>query len=610
MGNITKQVGRKMTFSVSLLNVLKDKAFLSAILEKKAEDGLQLYALEGEVYLPDILGFHAIGLLQQRGSLWTNALRIKYGLLGEAKHLQQECNAGQKLKVENRLEVYKLDLGHEFHCTQVPTYNHKVQLQHEESVSRLHSMLEVSYGKHWDEINNKKKLRISQTFKNDSGPSLSNYFMEFLLQVPERQVDYRTQLQHSSFSQGHVESSTHLKVQYNGRLPFMAGLQWKDMSRGLQWKWEGALNLDTPWLLLSLAHRLHQPHRAVYQATWELTTGKALSIKNLVVELSCKDKLQDKEGKIHIYTPTTTYLRASTLITWDQSVLRSQGELVTTWSPLVQIKVHLENHWDKKLFHCWLKGPRQGLNLTSAYKHTEQPRKTTVLIMALWTDSKSQPIGLHLEGQLEELKRESLLYQKRGTLQLRHPLKLPIPKSLLLQETFTVDKNQKYYMLETKVLVNGLEECLQTLTLGYQADCPYICVTLTHPYNSKVIPKSIDTCLLTKIRQSGNQEVEAALKVNQKDILHLKGRHRNRSMEGNFRHDVNLDLTHSTQLRIPQALGLHGEIFFTQHPEGEFDCGVALQAAISQKVTSQFLLQLNGSKSHFGFFSQLRHPAR
>lgn len=29
MGNITKQVGRKMAFSVSLVNVLKDKAFLS-----------------------------------------------------------------------------------------------------------------------------------------------------------------------------------------------------------------------------------------------------------------------------------------------------------------------------------------------------------------------------------------------------------------------------------------------------------------------------------------------------------------------------------------------------------------------------------------------------
>ncbi|XP_051828645.1 uncharacterized protein LOC127545411 [Antechinus flavipes] len=609
MGNITKQVGKKMTFSVSLMNVLKDKAFLSAILEKKSEDGLQLYALEGEAYLPDILGFHAIGLLQQRGNLWTNALRIKYGLLGEAKHLQQECNAAQKLKVENHLEVYKLDLGHEFHCTQVPTYNHKVQLQHEESVSRLHSMLEVSYGKHWDEINNKRKLRISQTFKNDSGPSLSNYFMEFLLQVPERQVDYRTQFQHSSFSQGHVEISTHLKVQYNGRLPFMAGFQWKDMSRGLQWKWEGALNLDTPWLLLSLAHRLHQPHRSMYQAIWELTAGKALSIKNLVVELSCKDKIQNKEGKIHIYTPTTTYLKASTLITWDQNVLRSHGELVTTWSPLIQIKVQLENRRDKKLFHCWLKGPRQGLNLTSAYRHTERPRKTTVLLMAMWTDSKSQPAGLHLEGQLEELKRERLLYQKRGSLQFRHPLKLPIPQSLLLQETFTVDKSQKHYMLETKVLVNGLEECLQTLTLGYQADRPYICVTLTHPYNSKVIPKSIDTCVLTRIRHTqSNQEVEATLKVNQKDILHLKGRYHNRTMEGNYHHGLNLDLTHSTQLRIPQALGFDGEIFFRQHPMEEFDCGITMQAAVSQKVISQFLLQLNGSKSHFGFFSQLKHP--
>lgn len=63
--------------------------------------------------------------------------------------------------------------------------------------------------------------------------------LQFVLQVPERQVDYRMQLHHLSLRWPHVESSTHLKVQDNGRLPLVAGLQWKDTSRATLWKWEG-----------------------------------------------------------------------------------------------------------------------------------------------------------------------------------------------------------------------------------------------------------------------------------------------------------------------------------------------------------------------------------
>ncbi|XP_032128110.1 uncharacterized protein LOC116545686 [Sapajus apella] len=43
--------------------------------------------------------------------------------------------------------------------------------------------LEVSYGKHWDERSNKRHLRVSQTFKNDSGRTLSNHFMEVTHQM-------------------------------------------------------------------------------------------------------------------------------------------------------------------------------------------------------------------------------------------------------------------------------------------------------------------------------------------------------------------------------------------------------------------------------------------
>lgn len=75
-------------------------------------------------------------------------------------------------------------------------------------------------------------------------------------------MDYRMQLHHLSLCHPHVETSTHLKVQYNGRLPFVAGLRWKDTSRAALWRWEGEWHL---WgglasgLHSSHAHRLQHP---------------------------------------------------------------------------------------------------------------------------------------------------------------------------------------------------------------------------------------------------------------------------------------------------------------------------------------------------------------
>ncbi|XP_034640166.1 uncharacterized protein LOC117884128 [Trachemys scripta elegans] len=608
-GNITKQHGKKMAFSVSLHNLLKDAAFLSVFLEKKVDDKLRQYSLEGETYFPGILGSHTIGLLQQRGSLWSNALRIKYGLLGDAKNLRHECNAGQKIKVETSSnEAYKLDLGHELHCTQTPSYNHKVHLRHEESASRLYSQLEVNYGKHWDEINNKRKLLISQTFKNSSSPSQVNYFMEFTMQVPEKQVNYRTQLQHSRTSQGRSESSTNFKVQYNDRMPFVAGLQWKDTSRNYLRKWEGELNMDTPWLYLYVAHKLHQPERSAYQSTMELTAGKALSIKNLVVEMFCKDKGNEKEGKIHIYTPTTTYLRASTVNHLERNVLHSYSEVVSLWNQLVRNEIHLENSEEAKFLCFKIKSTKQEFNLSADYLHLQGPKKTNLSMKALWTDHKSLPVVLQLEGQIEELKKDKMFYQKRGTIHIRHPFKLPIPQSFLLQETFTVDKKQKHYFLETKILINGLDESVQTFTLGYQAEHPYICAGLAHPYNSKIFPKNVELCALTRCHQSAKHEIEAILKVNKKDAVRLLGKYQNKSSETHFRHLLHMDMTHSFQLKFPQALALNGELFSAQTKLEVFDYGVNIKATINRNDSSQFIAQLNGSNTHFGFSSRFTHP--
>lgn len=73
----------------------------------------------------------------------------------------------------------------------------------------------------------------------------------------------------------------------------------------------GGLNIDTPWLYVYAAHKLHQPQHSAYVSTVELTTGKALSIDNLIVELFYRDQDNEKEGKVNVYTPATTYLQVS-----------------------------------------------------------------------------------------------------------------------------------------------------------------------------------------------------------------------------------------------------------------------------------------------------------
>lgn len=69
--------------------------------------------------------------------------------------------------------------------------------------------------------------------------------------------------------------------------------------------------MDTPWLYLYSALKLHQPQRYAYQTIIELSAGKALSVKNLVLDVFYKDSGSEKEGRIHIHTPTVTYLRVS-----------------------------------------------------------------------------------------------------------------------------------------------------------------------------------------------------------------------------------------------------------------------------------------------------------
>ncbi|KAK2093081.1 hypothetical protein P7K49_029610 [Saguinus oedipus] len=107
------------------------------------------------------------------------------------KQSAHKCSTSQRLWIESGSDgAYRLELGHELHCTQIPAFSHKVgdqvQLWHEGVSGHLHLQLETSYGKHWDEISNKRHIHVSQTFKNDSAhPEQSLYGNAVGLPAPE-----------------------------------------------------------------------------------------------------------------------------------------------------------------------------------------------------------------------------------------------------------------------------------------------------------------------------------------------------------------------------------------------------------------------------------------
>lgn len=76
---------------------------------------------------------------------------------------------------------------------------------------------------------------------------------QFSLQVPEKNLNYRTQVLHSHLRQLGSESSTHLKINYNNLMPLVAGLHWKSPPKdALQKKWEGKISFNIQYVLFAL----------------------------------------------------------------------------------------------------------------------------------------------------------------------------------------------------------------------------------------------------------------------------------------------------------------------------------------------------------------------
>ncbi|MBN3298501.1 YP015 protein, partial [Amia calva] len=606
--NLTRGPGKKMSVSVTLKNLLKDTASISVQLERRLEEGQRQYSVESELLLPGLLGAQVFGLLQHGGPLWTSALRLRYGLRGDARILRHECSVAQKLRSELGPEqTYLLAGEHELHCSDITVFNHKVQLRHEESPAHIQSALDLSYGKHWDEINNQRRLLLSQTFRNRSQEALTSYLLEFSLQFPERQLSYSTQLQHSHLRQRSSESSTHLKVNYNGRMPLVAGLHWKDSSKANLWRWEGSFNMDTPWLYLYTAHKLSQPQRRAYQLSTEITARKWINIRSLVLEGFCRARGREREGRLHLYTPTVTYFKVTGSGEVGERVVMASGLVSSLWTPSLQGKLSLQDSGHTKALQLALSCARQELNITASLTNLEQKlKKKQLLLKMVLTEPKSPQIELEVVGSLEELIRDRDLYRKQGTLRLRHPLR-QLPQSLLLQETFTVDRRKGQYVLVSRAVLNGNEETRHTLTLGYRPGSPSVCSALIHPYSAETIPHDLELCVHVQNNHT-QQEVEGRVRINHKDRLTLKGSFQNRTHTAGLGLLFQVNVTHLLEHQVSPIVNLEAKLYSSPRNATGFDYRATGKAVINNLEECQFTVQLNGSSNQIGLNTFFTHP--
>ncbi|KAJ8356852.1 hypothetical protein SKAU_G00196460 [Synaphobranchus kaupii] len=606
--NITRGMGSKISVSVKLRNLFRETASFSVLLDRRMEEGYRQYTTEAELLLPGLLGGQIIGLLQHRGPLWSTALRLKYGLRGDAQNQRQECHMTQNLRNErDPRQIYRLWAKQELYCSHITSFNHKVQLRHEEGPGHIQYSLDLSYGKHWDEINNKRRVLLNQVFKNQSRHALTSYLLEFSLQVLEKHMNYKTQLLHSHLHQRGAESSTHLKVNYNDQMPLVAGLHWKDSSKALVQKWEGSFNMDTPWLYVYTAHKLSQPQRHTFHFKSEITARKLVNLRSLVLEGFYREKSKEREGLLHLYTPTGTYFKASGRGVVGKRGLKVSSSLSSAWTSALQGDISVENSRHQKALQLVASYGKQNISLSSTLSTTDKKlRKRLVKVKLVLTEPRSPAVELELEGIVEELKRQRNVYQKQGRLHLRQPFR-NLPQNLLLQETFTVDLRRAHYVLESRAILSGGKESIHTVTLGYKPTGPYVCSSLTHPYSSEIIPQDSELCVILHCNQT-QQEVQGMIRINKKDKLTVMGRVQNTSDTSHHGLSLQFNLTHLFQSQLPPSVSLEGKMSWSPSNSPEFGYLAAGRALINHTEKCQFSVQLNGSSNGFGLYSSFSHP--
>uniref|UniRef100_UPI003AABB2CD uncharacterized protein n=1 Tax=Centroberyx gerrardi TaxID=166262 RepID=UPI003AABB2CD len=563
--NVTRGLGRKTSFSATVKNVFRETASLSVALERRLDDSNRQYSVEAELLLPGVVGSRILGLMERKGGGWSSALRLKYGLGDDARHLRQECYMSQSLRSERDPNLsYIMRADHEFYCSNTAHINHKIQLRHEESPSHTKCSLDMSYGKHWDEINNKRTLLLSQSFKNQTTQNHTSYTLEFSLQVPEKHLTYRTQLLHSHLRESGSESSTHLKVNYNDLMPLVAGLHWKSPPRdALQKKWEGTFNMDTPWLYVYTAHKLSQPQRHTLQLTSELTARKWLTVRNLILEGLYRDRGREREVRLDLYTPAVTYLKAGGWGVVGKRGVKASCSFSSLWSPPLRGDVSLEASKYSHTLQMASSYGKHNLSLAAALKSTDKNlKKKQVMLKMTLSEPRSPSTELELEGAVEELRKDKRMYQKTAMLRLRQPFQT-FPQSLLLRETFTIDLLKGLYILESRAGFHGNREVVHTLTLGYQPPSPFVCSALIHPFSSYTIPSDSEICVTISSNQAeatadismvGRGSSSVHVRADGKDRVLLDAQMSHSLQRGDRAVGLRLNLSQSL---LPTATDLH-----------------------------------------------------
>ncbi|ROJ13809.1 hypothetical protein DPX16_19684 [Anabarilius grahami] len=563
-------------------------------LERSLEDGLRHYSIDAGFRLPSTVSIRVLGLLKQRGPEWSSAVRVRYGLQEDSQNMQ-ECHMTQNLHSESDpVQTYHIAATHELHCSHFINLNHKIHLRHERSPIHVQSSLDISYGKQWNQSSNKHRILFNQSLRNQTGPGLTNYAVELSLRLLDRGLNYRTQLLHSYFKKQKSESSTHLKINYNNQIPLVAGVHWKDVSKTSLHKWEGSFNMDSPWLYVYIAQKLTQPQRGITQFSSEVTTRKLVNIRSVTLEGFFKDRGKERQGQLQIFTPTVSYIKVGGWSMLGKRGVKASYSISTAWTPALHGQISVGNGKQVKTLEISAGYGKQDLNISAVLSTLDKKLKKRLLMTTLTlSDLKNPYAELQMEGAIEEIRKDRRVYQKRWKLNFRQPFKF-LPQSLILQETFTSDLHQKFYTLESKVLVHGNKKAIHILTLGFQPQQPYVCSSLVQSFSTERIPQDSKICVTVQNKQgrlwTGKEEVFAAFGQVQ---LH--------------------DLTTSQQgitmkVNLSQLFQAHAAIAVS--PFGNFGSSISLKAD-EKNVTLQFTQENKVTKDtsamciHAGFHQTL-----
>ncbi|XP_061695033.1 uncharacterized protein LOC133510744 isoform X2 [Syngnathoides biaculeatus] len=607
--NVTCGMGRKMSFSATVKNVFRVPASLSVALERRRDSQSKQYSLDLELFLPGVVGSRMLGLVEQKGMLWSSALRLKYGLGGDSRRLHRECHTSQSAKSERHANLtYTMRADHEFYCSNTPPINHKIHFRHDESLSQVKSSVDISYGKHWDEINNKHILLVSQSFKNHSTENHTSYTLEFNLQIPEKDLNYRTQLMHSYLRQRGSESSTHLKINYNNLTPLVAGLHWKSPQHDTPHKkWEGTFNMDTPWLYIYTTHKLSKHHRHTLQLNSELTANKWVTVRNLILEASYRDRGREKEARFKLHTPAVTFLHVGGLAFMGKKNMKASYSLSSMWIAPLRGDISLDTLKSGLTLQMSSSYSKQNITVSAALNTIDKLlKKRQAILRVNFLEPNSPPTEFEFEGRVEDLKKDIKMYQKTAFFHLRQPFKT-FPQKLLLRETFTVDYLNGLYILESGAVFYSTKEITHTLTVGYKLPNPFVCSALIHPFNTETFPSDSEICVTMSSNQT-HKDIQGRLRVNSQEKLSFFGQillNSSHTTQQVLR--VQANVTHQLQLQIPSFALVEGNVFWSPKNNTDFDYLLRGRLKI-ERQECQLSMQLNRTADRILLYSSLRHP--